>query len=214
MAGLMFSENVDPNLEVEVLVEQSNYTQEGQNQLVKKKFNQAWLNKKWMDVGLVGKAVQCNEEEGTCRDMDNAPMWKKEVPVPVHLWGQRKFVLDLDGNEWSIDFQRKLSWGHVVLKHTSWPEWNSDWLIPYYHYIPVQSNFTDVYNIMSFFLGDPENQGHGGHDNLAEKISEHAAEFARKYWRWQDMQAYVYRLALEYARLLSRDRNEASFSMA
>lgn len=153
MAGLMFSENVDPNLEVEVLVEQSNYTHEGQNQLVKKKFNQAWLNKKWMDVGLVGKAVQCNEEEGTCRDMEDTPMWKKEVPV--HLWGQRKFVLDLDGNEWSIDFQRKLSWGQcvlvsalsltktaliftvvsVVLKHTSWPEWNSDWLIPYYHYI-------------------------------------------------------------------------------
>lgn len=45
---------------------------------------------------------------------------------------------------------------------------------------------------MSFFLGDPENQGHdGGHDDLAEKMSEHAAEFARKYWRWQDMQAYV-----------------------
>lgn len=81
--------------------------------------------------------------------------------------------------------------------------------MPYYHYIvrlfvchpsddnlihidiqPVQSDYSDVYNVMAFFLGDPET-GVGGHDQVAEKISRHASEYARKYWRWEDMEAYV-----------------------
>ena len=43
---------------------------------------------------------------------------------------------------------------------------------------------------MGFFLGDPET-GMGGHEEVAEKISRQASEYVRKYWRWEDMQAYV-----------------------
>jgi hypothetical protein len=80
-------------------------------------------------------------------------------------------------------------------------------IMPYYHYIvrvisvqwrqpdsyaiqPIQSDYSDVFNVMAFFLGDPET-GVGGHDDIAEKIGRHASEYARKYWRWEDMEAYV-----------------------
>lgn len=43
---------------------------------------------------------------------------------------------------------------------------------------------------MAFFLGDPE-RGIGAHQDLAEEISKNAIEFSRKYWRWEDMTAYV-----------------------
>lgn len=94
--------------------------------------------------------------------------------------------------------------------------------MPYYHYIvrlpaarrrpntaqgrfflfflqPIQSDYSDVYNVMAFFRGDPETETEtetgtgagGGHEELAEKIGRQASEYAREYWRWEDMQAYV-----------------------
>jgi hypothetical protein len=83
---------------------------------------------------------------------------------------------------------------------------------------------------MAFFAGPPtqdENSnglhvdGARGHDDLAQKIGENAERFVRTMWRWEDMQVYVrlfplvrypagdvdlstqmYRLLLEYARLV------------
>ncbi|KAF8582177.1 glycosyltransferase family 90 protein [Ramaria rubella] len=202
--ALTFSTNVGHGQKVQVLTE--NESAEGG--LINRTYERAWLNERWMDVGLSGEPVQCHEEEGTCDEMRNAPMWGK--PYPRHKEGRRKFSVDLDSNAWSLDFQRKISAGHVVLKSTTYPEWNTRWLIPYYHYIPIQSDYSDVYNIMAFFLGDPAT-GQGGHDEMAEKISLHASDFARKYWRWEDMQAYLYRLVLEYVRLGSEDREAASY---
>jgi hypothetical protein len=43
---------------------------------------------------------------------------------------------------------------------------------------------------MAFFLGDPQT-GTGGHEDMAEKISRQASTFSRKYWRSEDMKAYV-----------------------
>ena len=66
---------------------------------------------------------------------------------------------------------------------------------------PIQSDYSDVYNVMAFFRGDPEMETEtetetgtgagGGHEELAEKIGRQASEYAREYWRWEDMQAYV-----------------------
>ena len=64
---------------------------------------------------------------------------------------------------------------------------------------PIQSDYSDVYNVMAFFRGDPETETEtetgtgagGGHEELAEKIGRQASEYAREYWRWEDMQAYV-----------------------
>lgn len=44
-------------------------------------------------------------------------------------------VVVVDGNGWSQRFQKLLASGSVVLKTTVFPEWNTNWLIPYYHYL-------------------------------------------------------------------------------
>ncbi|KAF8487604.1 hypothetical protein JB92DRAFT_3021783 [Gautieria morchelliformis] len=204
--ALSFSTHLDPGEEVKVLLEGG----DPDKGLVTKVYKREWLNARWMDVGLTGSPIQCNVEEGTCDDMQNAPMWKE--PYPRHKESRKKYTVDVDSNEWSKEFQRKLSAGLIVFKSTTYPEWYTQRIMPYYHYIPIQSDYSDVYNIMAFFLGDPET-GIGGHEEFAEKISRHAGEYARKYWRWEDMQAYFYRLVLEYARLASEDREAASFRL-
>jgi hypothetical protein len=61
---------------------------------------------------------------------------------------------------------------------------------------PSQVDYSDVYSIMSFFIGPPDGRA-GGHDDLARGIAEAGRQFALEHWRWEDMQAYMFRLLLE-----------------
>ena len=63
---------------------------------------------------------------------------------------------------------------------------------------PIQQDYSDVYNVMAFFVGPPVSDLHGlhvessrGHDDLAQKIGENAEQFVRTMWRWEDLQVYV-----------------------
>ncbi|KAG9092621.1 F-actin-capping protein subunit alpha [Ceratobasidium sp. UAMH 11750] len=199
--------HVDPNVtpEVELLVEDP---ETGTVRL--ETHSREVLNERYMDVKMIGPPIQCDrsETDDTCRQMESALEWGKMVGWEVGL--DRKFLLDVDGNGWSSRFQRLLASGAVVFKMTIFPEWNSDWLVPYYHYIPIQADYSDLYDTLGFFMGVPGANQTPGHDDMAEKIAAHAREFSERYWRWEDMQVYVYRLLLEYARLLAYDRESMS----
>ncbi|QRW27592.1 glycosyltransferase family 90 protein [Rhizoctonia solani] len=183
----------DPNVtpEVEVLVED-----EMDGNIHLKMYSRDTLNEKYMDVSLIGGPVQCDNSENdhTCQEMDSLK-WGKETGWDGGL--SNKYLLDIDGNGWSSRFQRLMTSGAVVFKMSIFPEWNSDWLIPYYHYVPVQTDYSDLYDALAFFIGTPD--GLPGHDDLAEKIGAQAHRFTVEQWRPEDMQVYIYRLLLEYA---------------
>ena len=61
---------------------------------------------------------------------------------------------------------------------------------------PIQMDYSDMYNIMSFFIGSPDHRT-SGHDDIAQGIADRARKFGLEHWRWEDMQAYMYRLLLE-----------------
>jgi hypothetical protein len=63
-----------------------------------------------------------------------------------------KFVVDIDGNGWSQRYARLLSTGSVVFKSTVFPEWNTNWLIPYYHYVVSSARFVII---LAAHLHDP-----------------------------------------------------------
>jgi len=133
-----------------------------------------------MDVGLAG-IIQCNQEDGTCAAMRSelrmAPLVKPGDALHY------KVALDTDGNAWSSRFRRLLSSGSVVFKSTIFPEFNTQWLKPWVHYVPVSIDLTsDLYQISTFFLGTPD--GLEGHDDLAREIADAAARFTDEHWRW------------------------------
>lgn len=89
-------------------------------------------------------------------------------------------------------------------------------MIPWVHYVvslrtvdgdwtdiqPVQVDYSDLYNIMSFFSGSPSHDGNhtareAGNDDLAREIAEAGRKFGEDHWRWVDMQGYMFRLLLE-----------------
>ncbi|GAA5873960.1 hypothetical protein JCM8547_001588 [Rhodosporidiobolus lusitaniae] len=172
---------------------------EGEGAIDEKTYNVDGLNRAYMDVSFSGGPVQCDPE--TCELMKQLIDFKDTMGLNEAY--QYKYVMDVDGNGWSGRFHRLMSMKACVLKSTLFPEWYGDRIQPWVHYVPVKVDYSDIYDIMTFFRGTPD--GLGGHDELARKIGLAGKHWARDHWRKQDMAAYMFRLILEWARLLHRN---------
>lgn len=67
----------------------------------------------------------------------------------------------------------------------------TDRLAPWVHYIPVQNDLSDLYDSLIFFRGDPN--GDGAHDDLARKIAYAGRDWSLRFWRKEDLTAYMFR---------------------
>ncbi|KAF9004583.1 glycosyl transferase family 90-domain-containing protein [Cyathus striatus] len=130
-------------------------------------------------------------------------------PIPTnYAWRQRqnqaeagkyKYVIDVDGNGWSGRFKRLMTTNAMVFKSTIYPEWYADRVAPWVHYVPIQLDLSDLHDALLFF-------------HLARKIAKAGREWSLTFWRREDLIAYFFRLLLEYARLMSLDREAMSYN--
>ncbi|ODO03427.1 hypothetical protein L198_02274 [Cryptococcus wingfieldii CBS 7118] len=162
----------------------------------------------WFDVGLSGGPVQCSEEDGSCADMAREIEFKGRVKKEDGA--KYRYVVDVDGNGWSSRFRRLLQGNNVVFKSTLCPEWFDTLLIPWYHYVPVKMDYSDFFDIISYFEGSPSGDIYGN-DDQAKVIAQHALDFVNEKWREEDMRSFGFLLVLEWWRMLSDNREEASF---
>ncbi|KAI1264762.1 glycosyltransferase family 90 protein [Xylariaceae sp. FL1019] len=168
-----------------------------------------WVNS-WADVGFTD--LMC--------DPDNDPPAEEELHCPytdphfdvipgVDLAEQfdYKFLPDIDGNSFSGRYLAFLRSTGVPIKSTLWQEWHDSRLVEWRHFVPMDNRFGDYYGIMEYFLGY---KGPGGsakaHDREAKRIAMQGKEWADRVLRKEDMQVYVLRLLLEYARISADDR--------
>lgn len=110
-----------------------------------------------------------------------------------------KYLPDLDGNSFSGRFRGFMLSTSLPIKATIYNEWHDSRLIPWVHFVPMDTTYLDIYGILSYFLG--------GHDDVARKIALAGKAWSEKVLRREDMQIYTYRLLLEYARICD-DRRE------
>jgi len=66
-----------------------------------------------------------------------------------------------------------------------------------------------MWDIMAFFRGGL--RGEGAHDYLAKEIALAGKEWVKLCYRWADLEAYQYRLMLEYARLYNDEADVGDF---
>lgn len=186
---------------------------DGKGGFVIRKYDKAVLRDAYMNVGLTGPPGQC-KSTNLCEALEEKIEFMDRVDP--RKGAQYKYALDVDGNGWSSRFYRLLTSGSVVLKMTIFPEWNTDWLTPWLHYIPIKVDYSDLYDTMAFFAGpigpDGKVDSALGHEALAKQIAEAGQEFAKEHWRWEVMQAYMFRLLLEYSRVLADDRQAESYN--
>ncbi|KAF9078042.1 hypothetical protein BDP27DRAFT_1310663 [Rhodocollybia butyracea] len=153
-----------------------------------------------LDISFIDKPTSC-EDDGTCDELAHMFDWKKRV----------SYILDMDGNGWSSRFKRLITTSSCIFKATIYPEWFTDRLQPWVHYVPVQIDLSDLWDSFAFFRGDLN--GKHGHDDLAKKIGAQGRDWSLNYWREEDLVAYNFRLLLEYVRLTSLDRDSMSFEL-
>lgn len=119
-----------------------------------------------------------------------------------------KYLPDLDGNSFSGRYRSFLLSTSLPIKSTIYNEWHDSRLIPWAHFVPMDPTFMDIYDILEYFIGS---EGRPGNDRVARKIALDGKYWAERVLRKEDMQIYVYRLLLEYARVCDDRRHRLGY---
>ncbi len=160
----------------------------------------------WSDTGFVDLMCQPAEPNGTCNY--TSPYYKIIPGMKMADQFNRKYLPDIDGNSFSGRYRGFLMSTSLPIKATIFREWHDSRLVPWKHFVPMDNRFMDFWGIMEYFLGyEGETTKVEGHDEAAERIAMSGQEWANKVLRREDMQIYVLRLLLEYARI-SDDRRD------
>ncbi|KAF9489253.1 hypothetical protein BDN71DRAFT_1456332 [Pleurotus eryngii] len=165
------------------------------------------LNRAFFDVKFAGSPIVCAPEY--CELLEHELEWMPHVPFNDAGVGAHKYFIDVDGNGWSSRFKRLITTNSLVFKATIYPEWWLERIQPWVHYVPIQVDLSDLYDIFVFFRGGMD--GKGNHDEMARKMGEVGREWSKTYWRKEDMTAYLFRLLLEYGRVMSLDWEAMSY---
>lgn len=139
--------------------------------------------------------------------------------MPMAKQYDYKILPDVDGNSYSGRYLSFLRSTSLPLKATLYSEWHDGRLMPWLHFVPMDNMFVDVYGILEYFLGTREKSKEGGdvnavmkwRDDAAEKIALRGKEWAERVLRKEDMQIYMLRLLLEYARVCDDSRDSLGF---
>ncbi|OCF30440.1 hypothetical protein I316_07927 [Kwoniella heveanensis BCC8398] len=162
----------------------------------------------YYDMKLSGSPIQCSEEDGTCDDMRREIQWAGHQGAEE--LNKHKFLLDIDGNGWSGRFRRLMSTNSMVIKMTMFTEWFQPHLIPWFMYVPAKLDFSDLTDIMAFFRGTPQHP-ELGFDETAAALARNGQCFVQRMFRMEDLQAYMMRLFLEYARIAADEGVDMDF---
>ncbi|KDR70234.1 hypothetical protein GALMADRAFT_160044 [Galerina marginata CBS 339.88] len=164
------------------------------------------INPAVMDVAFAGVPIACSP--GICELLEEVYPWRNWQSIQEA--GNYKYVIDVDGNGWSGRFKRLITSNALIFKSTIYPEWYTDRVAPWVHYVPIQIDLSDLHDALIFFRGD--GNGDGAHEHLARKIAIAGRKWSKAFWRKEDLTSYFFRLILEYARLMNKDRESMSYS--
>ncbi|EAU89351.1 Cap3p [Coprinopsis cinerea okayama7 len=153
------------------------------------------------DIAFANKPISCAPEVCNGR---LAQEYEFRHPHNIPTQGKYKYIIDVDGNAWSSRFKRLITSNSLIFKSTIYQEWFADRIEPWLHYVPIQIDYSDLLDALYFFRGDPG--GRGAHPELAKKIAEAGREWSLTHWRRADLTAYMFRLFLEYTRIMSPER--------
>ncbi|KAF9225042.1 glycosyltransferase family 90 protein [Gyrodon lividus] len=179
------------------------------------------LNTDIMDVAFVSAV---GSYPGGEQELRKVHRFADSVPLGKH-WSY-KYLLDLDGMSYSGRFMALMASDSVAIKSTIYKEYFTDWLQPWLHYIPLSSSYSEIYNIHAYFSGpsastiqianatSPTTNNWGARkkegDEQLRRIAHAGKQWKKTIGRTVDMEAYIYRLCLEYGRLWADDRDAMS----
>lgn len=152
--------------------------------------------------------LECFPRTGDRQCDYTAPYYTVEPHTPMKEQYSAKYLPDIDGNSYSGRYPAFLRSNSLPIKATIYDEWHDSRLVPWKHFVPMDSTYVDMLGIMDYFLGA---NGRHGRDDVAERIATDGKEWAEKVLRREDMLIYVYRLVLEYTRITHDEREKMGY---
>ncbi|AEO60268.1 glycosyltransferase family 90 protein [Thermothelomyces thermophilus ATCC 42464] len=131
------------------------------------------------------------------------PFFSIVPSIPMADQFHFKILPDIDGNSFSGRYLGFLKSTSLPIKSTLWREWHDSRLVAWKHFVPMDNRFGDWFGLLAYFLGNGKTQGR---DDVAKKIAMDGRDWAARVLRKEDMQVYVLRLLLEYARVVDERR--------
>ena len=151
------------------------------------------------------RVLQCDKGSGQCEAQEKFyNPWPRDSRLATYEY---RYLIDIDGNGFSGRFYRLLESNATVLKQTIFQEWHDEQLIPWVHYVPVSMGMQELPEIMRYFTETAEGEA------KAKEIAQQGSEWARRALRREDTGAIFARMVLEYARLISDDREQMNFDV-
>ncbi|KHJ30343.1 putative capsule-associated protein cap1 [Erysiphe necator] len=125
-----------------------------------------------------------------------------------------KYLVDVDGHSFSGRWHAFLRSKSLPIKSTIFREWHDSRLFAWKHFVPLDNLYDDLYSILTYFigLGSPISAKRGvpyvqRHNFEGRKIGLQGREWAAKVLRQEDIEVYLFRLLLEYGRLIDDNRD-------
>jgi len=172
----------------------------------------AWLSKH-TDVGLTERPLCASTVVGkSC----SAIFQESFSVVPEMNIGEQtkeaKLIGVVDGAAANGEtFLEAIFSSSVPVRATLYRSWYDSRIVPWAHYVPMDNDFIGLFPILEFFFGSEGQIREGAvRGKIAEDIAHAGAEWARRVLRKEDMEVYMFRLLLEYARILEGGRWETA----
>ncbi|WDK19570.1 hypothetical protein CGRA01v4_10857 [Colletotrichum graminicola] len=163
------------------------------------------------DVGFVGDFAKCHSND--CQSQRDT-FWgvgahsspKDTVAFAKH-W-KYAHLMDLDGAGFSGRFIPFLRSRSLVYRAGLFRTWFEERVHSWRHYVPVDVRLHELRGLLQYFGTDDEGR------QRAREIAEEGRAWAAKALRREDMRVYMFRLLLEWGRVVDDAREELGFSVA
>ncbi|PSR79985.1 hypothetical protein BD289DRAFT_78938 [Coniella lustricola] len=169
-----------------------------------------------IDTSFTGEFERCDPADCTAQTTHfyGAPDAEAPGNVPFQMAWENRHLIDLDGAAFSGRFPAFVASGSIPYRAALWQAWWEDRIHVFVHFVPVDVRLVnDLWQLVRFF-GRSGSNGSGGGESEGKKIANAGAEWAARAMRREDMQIYMFRLLLEYGRLVDDGREKIGFDIA
>ncbi|KAG8530489.1 uncharacterized protein KY384_004992 [Bacidia gigantensis] len=139
---------------------------------------------------------------------------------------KNKLLVDVDGHSFSGRWHSFLESKALGIKSTIFREWHDSRLFAWHHFVPMDNRYDDVWTLLTYFLGvgtppekrTPADVGENDkvyvarHDTEGKKIADQGRLWAKTVLRREDIEIYMFRLLLEYGRIIDDNRDRIGYS--
>jgi hypothetical protein len=158
---------------------------------------------------------------GLCRDA-NCELMQKEFglePQVTEVDSRYEMLLDSSHGP-PPNLLQVLRSDSVPVLSSIFHEWFTERLMPWVHFIPIDLRYHALHSTMSYFIGldgrgtlNGRKQITPERTNDAKWIAEEGRKWAEKTIRKQDMEVYLFRMLLEWGRVIDDDRDDNGFAL-